>query len=135
MSPGINLSDEPIFSTHRLDKAKLVRVYFDKDLVEKAFRALKGVIRLQPIRHWLAHRVIAHVFICYLSYLLLSLLKFRLKALEISPEAALDELSSMYKVYLRYSKNVFKIARVVTLTKRQEAILKAIDPTLLKSET
>jgi transposase len=124
-----------IFSTHRLDKAKLVRVYFDKDLVEKAFRALKGVIRLQPIRHWLAHRVIAHVFICYLSYLLLSLLKFRLKALEISPEAALDELSSMYKVYLRDSKNVFKIARVVTLTKRQEAILKAIDPTLLKSET
>jgi hypothetical protein len=37
----------------------------------------------------------------------------------------------MYKVYLRDSKNVFKISRVVTLTKRQEAILKTIDPTLL----
>ena len=123
-----------IFSTHPLDKAELVRVYFDKDLVEKAFRALKGVIKLQPIRHWLAHRVIAHVFICYLAYLLLSLLKFRLKALEISPEAALDELATMYKVYLRDGKNVFKISRVVALTKKQETILKTIDRQLLQLE-
>ena len=123
-----------MFSTHPLDKAELVHVYFDKDLVEKAFRALKGVIKLQPIRHWLAHRVIAHVFICYLAYLLLSLLKFRLKALEISPEAALDELNTMYKVYLRDRKNVFKISRVLALTKRQETILKTIDRQLLKLE-
>ena len=67
-------------------------------------------------------------------YLLLSLLKFRLKELEISPEAALDELKSMYKVYLRDSKNVFKMTRVVTLTKRQELILKTIDKELLKLE-
>ncbi len=123
-----------IFSTHPLDKAELVRLYFDKDLVEKAFHALKGVIKLQPVRHWLAHRVIAHVFICYLSYLVLSLLKFRLKALNLSPEAALDELDTMYKVYLRDTKNVFRISRVVTLTKRQESILKAIDRKLLDSE-
>ena len=123
-----------IFSTHPLDKNDLVHIYFDKDLVEKAFRALKGVVKLQPIRHWLAHRVTAHVFICYLAYLLLSLLKFRLKELEITPEEALDELKSMYKVYLRDSKNVFKISRVVTLTKRQESILKAVDKKLLDLE-
>src|SRR5271157_1212252 len=121
-----------IFSTRELKKAEVVHIYFDKDLVEKAFRSLKGVIKLQPIRHWLAQRVIAHVFICYLAYLLLSLLKFRLKAQGISPEDALDELETMYKVYLRDSKNVFKISRVVTLTKRQEIILKAVNPKLLK---
>jgi transposase len=123
-----------IFSTQAMSKAELVRVYFDKDLVEKAFHALKGVIKLQPVRHWLAQRVLAHVFICYLSYLLLALLKFRLKALDLSPEAALDELDSMYKVYLRDTKNVFRISRVVTLTKRQEAILKTIDRGLLRTE-
>ena len=123
-----------IFSTRAMDKTELVRVCFDKDLVEKAFHALKGVITLQPVRHWLAQRVIAHVFICYLAYLLLSLLKFRLKALDLSPEAALDELDTMYKVYLRDSKNVFKISRVVTLTKRQESILKTIDRALLSPE-
>jgi len=43
-----------IFSTCPRPKAELVRLYFDKDVVEKAFRSLKGVVKLQPIRHWLA---------------------------------------------------------------------------------
>jgi transposase len=64
-----------IFSTRKLSKPLLVHTYFDKDVVEKAFRSIKGVVGLQPIRHWLARRVIGHIFICYLSYLLLSLLK------------------------------------------------------------
>jgi len=123
-----------IYSTRPMAKAELVRLYFDKDLVEKAFRSLKGVVRLQPIRHWLSQRVIAHVFICYLAYLLLSLLKFRLKSLGISPEDALDELKTMYKVYLQDAKCVFKISRVVTLTKRQETILKTINRKLLTLE-
>lgn len=124
-----------IFSTRPLPKDQLVRLYFDKDLVEKAFRALKGVIKLQPIRHWLSQRVVAHVFICYLAYLLLALLQYRLKSANMSPEVALDELETMYKVYLRDSKHVFKLSRVVALTKRQETILKAINPELLKLES
>ena len=122
------------FSTRPMAKAELVRLYFDKDLVEKAFRSLKGVVKLHPIRHWLSQRVIAHVFICYLAYLLLSLLKFRLKSLGISPEDALDELKTMYKVYLQDAKRVFKISRVVTLTKRQETIRKTINRKLLTLE-
>jgi transposase len=123
-----------IFSTRLMAKEALVRLYFDKDLVEKAFRSLKGVVKLQPIRHWLSQRVIAHVFICYLAYLLLALLKFRLKSLGISPVEALDELNTMYKVYLRDSKHVFKISRVITLTKKQETILKTINRKLLTME-
>jgi len=34
-----------IFSTRPRPKAELVRLYFDKDVVEKAFRSLKGVVR------------------------------------------------------------------------------------------
>jgi hypothetical protein len=98
------------------------------------FRALKGIVKLQPIRHWLSQRVIAHVFICYLAYLLLALLKYRLKPTGLSPEEALDELSTMYKVYLQDSKQVHRLSRVVTLTRRQETILKAINPALLKAQ-
>jgi transposase len=123
-----------IFSTRPLAKDHLVRLYFDKDLVEKAFRSLKGVVKLQPIRHWLSQRVVAHVFICYLAYLLLSLLKFRLQSLDISPQAALDELNTMYKVYLKDSKHGFTISRVVTLTKKQETIIKTINRRLLQTE-
>lgn len=121
-----------VFSAKRLSKEKIVRSYFDKDLVEQAFRSLKGVTRLRPIRHWLYNRVTAHIFICYLSYLLLSLLKYRVRKLEISAEEALQELDSMYKVYLKDSKKGFELSRVVALTKKQEAILRAISPRLLK---
>jgi transposase len=121
-----------IFCTRRLPKEEMIRLYFDKDLVEKAFHSIKGITNLQPIRHWLSNRVKAHVFICYLSYLLLALLKYRLKKIKVSPQTALRELETMYKVYLRDSKGIFKMSRVVTLTKKQELILKAIDKKLLK---
>lgn len=120
-----------IFSTGRLSKEEMVRLYFDKDIVEKAFHGIKGITHLQPVRHWLADRVKAHVFICYLAYLLLSLLKYRLKKIKMSPMAALRELQAMHKVYLRDSKGIFKISRVVTLTKKQEVILRTINKKLL----
>ena len=108
----------------------MVKLYFDKDLVEKAFQSLKGVVRLRPIRHWLYNRVVAHVFICYLAYLLLSLLKLRLKKLNLSPVAALQELDTLYKVYLRDNRKGFQLSRMVALTKSQEKIMKTIDKKL-----
>jgi transposase len=122
-----------IFSTRSIPPSTLIPLYFDKDIVEKAFHNLKGVVHLRPVRHWLYKRVIAHVFICYLSYLLLSLLKYRLKSLAISPAKALQELETMYKVYLRDPKHGFKVSRVVNLSKTQERILKTIDKSLLSA--
>ncbi|MFQ5544103.1 MAG: transposase [Nitrospiria bacterium] len=122
-----------IFSTTKLPKDEIVRLYFDKDIVEKAFRNIKGITRLQPIRHWLYNRVIAHVFICYLAYLLLSILQYRLAKIGITAESALSELDSMYKVYLRDTKKKFQISRVVMLSKKQEIILKAINKRLVKT--
>jgi hypothetical protein len=120
-----------IFCTRSLPPDKMLSLYFNKDIVEKAFRSLKGVTQLRPVRHWLAERVRAHVFICYLAYLLLSLLQYRLRTTEFTAESALLELASMYKVYLRDSKHLFKLSRVVALTKRQETILKTLDRRLL----
>ncbi len=123
-----------IFCTRSLPQDKMLSLYFDKDIVEKAFRSLKGITQLRPIRHWLAERVHAHVFVCYLAYLLLSLLQYRLRTTDFTAESALLELATMYKVYLRDSKHLFKLSRVVTLSRRQEAILKAINPRLLKQD-
>jgi transposase len=123
-----------IFCTRALPQDKMLSLYFDKDVVEKAFRSLKGITHLRPVRHWLAERVHAHVFICYLAYLLLSLLQYRLRNTDFTAESALLELSTMYKVYLRDAKHLFKISRVVALTKKQETILKTINRKLLKAE-
>lgn len=119
-----------IFTTALLSPSEMVRLYFEKDLVEKAFQSLKGVVRLRPIRHWLYNRVVAHVFICYLAYLLLSLLKLRLKKLGLSPVAALQELDTLYKVYLRDSRKGFQLSRMVALTRMQEKIVRTIDKKL-----
>ena len=124
-----------VFCTRRLPEDQMLSLYFNKDIVEKAFRSLKGVTQLRPIRHWLAERVHAHVFICYLAYLLLSLLQYRLRSTEFTAESALLELATMYKVYLRDSQHRFRLARVVALTKKQETILKTIDRTLWAAQT
>jgi transposase len=120
-----------IFTTDDLSDEKMVKTYFDKDLVEKAFQSLKGIVKLRPIRHWLYNRVVAHVFICYLSYLLLSLLKIKLQILNISPVSALKELSTLYKVYARDEKKDFVFSKIVALTKQQEKILKSVNKKLI----
>lgn len=124
-----------LFSTRKLSRDEMIRLYFDKDIVEKAFRCLKGITQLRPIRHWLYNRVTAHVMICYLSYALLILLKQYLKKLNMSPEKALQHLDTMYKVYMKDTKKNFKISRIVTLTKIQKEILSAIDKKLIKPKS
>ena len=122
-----------VFCTHGLSKQQMVEEYFDKDLIEKAFCTLKGINHLRPIRSWLRQHVTGHIFICFLAYLLLSLLRLRLKPLGISPLEALSELDTMYKVYLRDRTGAFRVAKTVTLTKKQEMILRAVDKRLLKT--
>jgi transposase len=122
-----------IFTTSKLSIADAVKAYFDKDVVEKCFQSLKGVVRLRPIRHWLYNRVEAHVFICYLACLLLSILKIKVAKLDISFQTALNELDGLYRIYMRDPKKGFRLDRLVALTKKQENILSAIDKNLLKA--
>jgi len=88
---------------------------------------------LRPVRHWLAEQVHAHIFICYLAYLLLSLLQYRLRNTEFTARSAVLELATMYKVYLRSAQHRCKLSRVVAPTKTQQTILKTIDRALLKA--
>ena len=114
-----------------MSNTEILRLYFhEKDVVEKAFQSIKGIVKIQPIRHWLYNRVTAHVFICYLSYILLTLLKLKVKKLNISAAEALCELETLYKVYMRDKKKGFKVEKTIALTKIQEKILKAVNKSL-----
>ncbi len=121
-----------LFATERLLNDEVIRVYFEKDLVEKAFQSIKGIVGLRPIRHWLYDRVIGHIFVCYLAYLLLSLLKYKLnkRKIKISPVEALRDVETLYKVYMRDPKKGFRLDRVVKMSKKQEKILKAVNKKL-----
>jgi hypothetical protein len=61
-----------------------------------------------------------------------ALLKMKVAPLGISFQEALHELDGLYRVYLHDPKSGFKLGRLITLTKRQEQILRAVDKRLLK---
>lgn len=62
------------------------------------------------------------------------MLQYRLALLGLTAEEALTELKTTYEVYLRDSREGFKLSRVVTMTKKQESILKAVDRNLVKMQ-
>ncbi len=127
-----------LFCTKKsISEKEMVRIYFDKDVIEQAFKVLKGISNIQPIRFWLNKKVKAHVFICYLSYLLLSILKMRLnhKNVGISPQKAIEELETMYNVYFSDKKKKVRLMKTVTLNKKQEKILNSINLGILRNRT
>ena len=89
-----------IFSTKHLPRKKHLRAYFEKDKVEKAFQCLKKTVEIRPIRHWLTDRVTSHIFICYIAYYLLAALEYKLRPLQMTAPAALDQLKTLYRVYI-----------------------------------
>jgi len=115
-----------IFHTTAEDEKTVVKRYFDKDVVERSFKQLKGVLGLRPIRVWLPDHIEGHVKICYLSYALLSLLGYKIKKLGVSAPEALDELHSGYNVHLRDISSDFEWSTTVTLKKIQEKILDVV---------
>ena len=103
-----------------------MKKYFEKDLIEKSFRSLKGILALRPIRVWMKEHVEAHVKICYLAYAIFSYLNYKLKRLEISPVDALEKLKECYKIYLEDEKNDLKWEKIVSPEKIQKKILEKI---------
>ena len=68
-----------IFHNTKLKPDVVVKKYFDKDVVERSFRTMKGDVQLHPIRLWMRGRVNAHIKFCYVSFCLLSLIKIWIK--------------------------------------------------------
>jgi len=120
-----------IFSTRDLSEEEMVKGYFEKDKVEKSFRCMKGLLEMDKVRFWLANRVKGHIFVCYLAYLLLSVLEYKLRKTGIKAVDALETMETMYRVYITDLKSKNKFVKTVTLSKKQEDILKEINPRLL----
>ena len=122
-----------VFSSRDLDEEDMVKGYFEKDRVEKSFRCMKSVLEMDKVRFWLANRVRGHIFVCYLAYLLLSVLEYKLNGTGMTATTALETMSSMYRVYLTDPKSKNKFVKTVTLSKAQEEILKRVNPRFLKN--
>jgi transposase len=131
-----------IFITGKMTISEAIDYYFGKDLIEKSFMSLKSILGLRPIRHWLDGKIKGHVFICYLSLVLLTTFRCQLakngsgRVKSISQERALKELESVCVIEYSKHKSTESASdiqetlcqKVVTLTSLQRDILSAIVP-------
>jgi len=53
-----------------LPAEELVRGYRDMWRVERAFRSMKSLLDIEPVHHRTEERIVAHVHLCVLAYLL-----------------------------------------------------------------
>lgn len=120
--PGYSL----IYNNTKLSDKIAVAKYYEKDIVERAFKQLKGVLSLRPIRVWLKEHVHGHIKICYLAYAILALMNYKLKRLGISASDALESLKHGYKVSLKEEKRDNSWDLLVPLEPKQKEILKKI---------
>ena len=112
-------------NTHLTDH-EAVKKYYDKDTIERAFKQLKGVLNVRPVRVWLKNHVEGHVKVCYLAYAILSLINYKLRRQKISAVDALESLQHGYRVTLKDEKNKHQWNLTVPLEPHQKNILKAL---------
>jgi len=116
-----------IYHNTKHSSEEVVRNYFDKEIVERAFKHIKGVLNLRPIRVWLNNHIEGHIKICYLAYAILSLMNFKLKKLKISAIDALNSLKHGYKINLKDNSSGFEWSVNVFLEPKQKKILKELN--------
>lgn len=114
-----------IYHNTSLADDEVVRQYYEKDTVERAFKQLKGVLNIRPVRVWLKDHIKSHVKVCYLAYAILSLLGYKTRRF-MSPVEALEQLKFGYKATIRDKKNKHEWKLSVPLRPNQQRILKAV---------
>jgi transposase len=114
-----------IYHTTPYSAAEVVKQYYEKEIIERAFKQLKGVLSLRPIRVWLESHVDGHVRVCYLAYAILTWMNYKLRTLKVSAVDALDSLRFGYSVTLNSGKDEWSLH--VPLKPKQKELLKALD--------
>ncbi len=129
-----------LFTTGKISIYNIIKTYFDKDLIEQSFKTLKSVLKLRPIRCWLDGKIKGHIFICYLSLVLLTTLRLlvdekgkkSIKGLSIGK--IMEELKSIYVIEYSNKKNPGtpknSYQKVITLSNLQKDIFGALMPNL-----
>lgn len=113
-----------IYHNTSYDAVDVVKKYYDKEIVERAFKQLKGILALRPIRVWLKNHVEGHINICYLAYAILAYMNYKLQKTNTTATEALNSLKHGYKITLGVAKEEWSLH--VPLEPKQNRLLKAI---------
>lgn len=108
--------------------AELVRLYYDKDKVEKDFQSIKSLVRLRPVRHYTDPKVRAHVTLCMLALLLARTLERSLAQtpLDLTANAAFEILGTCHLNRHRVPDAATQLYSITEQTAEQRSLLNAL---------
>jgi len=109
-----------LFTSTGLDAASVLKLYREKDVVEKVFQLMKGK-GMTPINASTESSTKARVLLSYLGYLLLSLLRQKLDE-DFTLQKALAKLEQIREVVYKDGSR-----ELPELTKEQKAVLKKLN--------
>jgi transposase len=108
-----------IISTTEIDLSgeDILKIYREKDIIEKAFRTIKSEIDLRPFFLSSDESVTGYVFICALAYQVRSILRFLLKKSnsEMSIEKAFEILDRLKVVKISVEEEGVQVYRKVSV--------------------
>jgi transposase len=118
---GKDIQDEGyslIYHNTCLSGEAVTRQYYGKEIVDRAFKKLKGALSLRPIRVWQKEHIEGHVRVCYLAYAVLTFLEYHLRDNEYSAIEFLEKLRRGYRVHLKDRKSGHRWKTDVLLEKK-----------------
>lgn len=115
-----------IYTNCDLTDEEVVKMYFEKDVVERSFKKMKGALDLHPLRASNIEHIKNHIKICYLAFAILSLIEFLTKSLNISGHNVIKTLEGGYKIEIKFINSEKTITKTVTLKNIQMNILDAL---------
>jgi len=108
-----------VLSTTEVDLSgeDILKIYREKDIIEKAFRAIKSEIDLRPFFLSSDESVTGYIFICALAYQVRSILRFLLKKSnsEMSIEEAFEVLNRLKVVKISVEDEGVQVYRRVSV--------------------
>lgn len=117
-------------SEHKLNGIEIVQAYHTRDVIEKFFQMLKDIVELRPSYVYTEQHVKAHVFLCTLAVLLLSLLRKILRKAgkdTMTSVKALEILDGIKRVEFSLNEGKDFIIRTTTFTDTQREIISILN--------
>ena len=116
-------------SNFDLTCVEVAQVYLDRDVVEKFFQMLKDIVGVRPAYVYTEQHVKAHVFICVLAVLLLSLLRkiLRESGKDMTSIRALEILDGIKRVEFSLKDRKAIVVRTTEFTDKQREIISVLN--------
>jgi transposase len=105
-----------------LEPSEILRLYREKDCVEKFIRDLKEGAEMRPIRHWSVNAVIGYVLLVFLTNALANLTHFLAGSSAVKNLKLLKKYLNNLTVTVIYPKNWFRMAVISNFSDETRAL-------------